>query len=47
MIFLLTKAITEPFTKRSVTWLLGLLLVSTASPLGQAEGEKRKHWAFQ
>jgi hypothetical protein len=47
LIFLLTKAITEIFAKRTVTWLLGLLLVSTASPLGQAEGEKRKHWAFQ
>jgi len=47
LIFLLTKAITEPFAKRTLTCLLGLLLVSTASPLGQAEGEKRKHWAFQ
>jgi len=24
-----------------------LLLVSTFSPFGQAESEKRKHWAFQ
>ena len=47
LIFLLTKAIVGPFAKRTVTWLLGLLLVSTASPLGQAEGQKRKHWAFQ